>query len=131
MPTEKTESEVTHKNDAEKTKTQSNTESSKKVVVRRNKVTRASTKPAKTVKALTSTASLKPIDVTDPKFYLNREINWVDFDRKVLGQASDTLVPILERVKFLSIFYNNLDEFFMVRVANVWKQVQSLSLIHI
>lgn len=67
----------------------------------------------------------KPVDVTNPDFYLNREINWIDFDKKVLEQASDTSVPLLERVKFLSIFFNNLDEFFMVRVANVWKQVQS------
>lgn len=67
----------------------------------------------------------KPVDVTNPEFYLNREINWIDFDRKVLEQAADTSVPLLERVKFLSIFFNNLDEFFMVRVANVWKQVQS------
>ena len=65
----------------------------------------------------------KPVDVTNPDFYLNREINWIDFDKKVLEQASDTSVPLLERVKFLSIFFNNLDEFFMVRVANVWKQV--------
>lgn len=67
----------------------------------------------------------KPVDVTSPEFYLNREINWIDFDRKVLEQAEDKSVPLLERVKFLSIFFNNLDEFFMVRVANVWKQVQS------
>ena len=67
----------------------------------------------------------KPVDVSNPDFYLNREINWIDFDKKVLEQASDTSVPLLERVKFLSIFFNNLDEFFMVRVANVWKQVQS------
>ena len=46
----------------------------------------------------------KPVDVTNPDFYLNREINWIDFDKKVLEQASDTSV---------------------VRVANVWKQVQS------
>ena len=67
----------------------------------------------------------KPVDVKNPEYYLNREINWIDFDRKVLEQAQDTSVPLLERLKFLSIFFNNLDEFFMVRVANVWKQVQS------
>lgn len=67
----------------------------------------------------------KNIDLTDPSLYLNREINWIDFDRKVLEQSMDASVPLLERLKFLSIFYNNLDEFFMVRVANVWKQVQS------
>ena len=72
-----------------------------------------------------STEIAKNIDLTDPSLYLNREINWIDFDRKVLEQSMDASVPLLERLKFLSIFYNNLDEFFMVRVANVWKQVQS------
>ena len=72
-----------------------------------------------------SAEQTKVLDVTDPQYYLNREINWIDFDRKVLEQAADSSVPLLERVKFLSIVYNNLDEFFMVRVANVWKQVQS------
>lgn len=96
----------------------------KKPVVRRTK-TSSSAKPAKTVKSVNVSSSAKPVDVTDPAYYLNREINWIDFDSKVLEQAKDATVPLLERVKFLSIFYNNLDEFFMVRVANVWKQVQS------
>lgn len=92
--------------------------------MRRTK-TSSSAKPAKTVKSVNVSSSEKPVDVTDPAYYLNREINWIDFDSKVLEQAKDATVPLLERVKFLSIFYNNLDEFFMVRVANVWKQVQS------
>ena len=83
----------------------------------------AAKKAAGPAKAAPSVA--KVIDVTDPEYYLNREISWIDFDRKVLEQAQDPTVPLLERVKFLSIVYNNLDEFFMVRVANVWKQVQS------
>lgn len=96
----------------------------KKPVVRRTKSS-SSAKPAKTVKSVNVSSSNKPVDVTDPAYYLNREINWIDFDSKVLEQSKDATVPLLERVKFLSIFYNNLDEFFMVRVANVWKQVQS------
>ena len=65
------------------------------------------------------------IDLNDPKYYLNREINWIDFNEKVLSEAEDPRVPLLERVKFLSIFWNNLDEFFMVRVANVFRQEQT------
>lgn len=95
----------------------------KKTVVT-TKRTRSRSTPKKEVTVPVVKAG-KPVDVTSPEFYLNREINWIDFDRKVLEQAEDKSVPLLERVKFLSIFFNNLDEFFMVRVANVWKQVQS------
>ena len=64
-------------------------------------------------------------DLDCPNLYLNREINWLDFDAKVLEVAEDARLPLLERLKFLSIFYNNLDEFFMVRVANVMRQYSS------
>lgn len=60
-----------------------------------------------------------------PNLYLNREINWLDFNSKVLDQATDPKMPLLEQLKFLTIFHNNLDEFFMVRVANVMRQYHS------
>lgn len=65
------------------------------------------------------------VDLTEPSLYTNREISWIEFDRKVLETAIDPSVPLLERVKFLSIFFNNLDEFYMVRVMNLQRQARS------
>ena len=58
-------------------------------------------------------------DLRDPALYVNRELSWLDFNRRVLALARDEAMPLLERCKFMAITSSNLDEFFMVRVASV------------
>jgi len=66
-----------------------------------------------------------PVDLSDPSLYLNRELSWLEFNRRVLALAGDTSVPLLERLRYIAIFHANLDEFFMVRVAGLRRQVQA------
>ncbi|MBC7809670.1 MAG: RNA degradosome polyphosphate kinase, partial [Burkholderiales bacterium] len=59
-----------------------------------------------------------------PETYTNRELSWLEFNRRVLEMAKDPNVPLLERVKFLAIFSTNMDEFYMVRVAGFASKVK-------
>src|SRR5260370_25658894 len=66
-----------------------------------------------------------PPDLEHPSLYFNRELSWLDFNERVLQLGEDKTLPLLERIKFCAIYEDNLDEFFMVRVAGLHDQVDA------
>lgn len=76
-----------------------------------------------TDQSLSSVVAAAVPALDDPALYINREVSWLQFNWRVLEEALDPVQPLLERIKFLAIFAKNLDEFFMIRVAGVRRQV--------
>src|SRR6187549_2963692 len=80
---------------------------------------------AETVESVAPQRAPGPLDLEDPSLYFNRELSWLDFNDRVLQLAEDPSVPLMERVKFCAIYEDNLDEFYMVRVATLHDQVDA------
>lgn len=85
----------------------------------------ASVPPSASSPSLAPSGSGEATSLEDPGLFINRELSWLEFNQRVLDEACDPGVPLMERVKFLCIAASNLDEFFMVRVAGLKQQLSS------
>jgi polyphosphate kinase len=67
------------------------------------------------------------VDLSDKKYYINRELSWLEFNQRCLDEANNAENPVLERVKFLAICYNNLNEFLMIRMPGLLSKTPSIA----
>ena len=81
--------------------------------------------PSNIVALPSASEGSSPSRFSAPENFINRELSWLEFNRRVLEEAQDPTQPLIERVKFLTIFSSNLDEFFEIRVAGIKQQIES------
>src|SRR3954454_14201922 len=90
--------------------------------------TKAQTSTSETVANIVALPAAEPAvheRFSKPEYFINRELTWLEFNRRVLEEAQDPTQPLIERVKFLAIVSSNFDEFFEIRVAGIKQQIES------
>src|SRR6476659_177403 len=90
--------------------------------------TKAQTSTSETVANIVALPAAEPAvheRFSKPEYFINRELSWIEFNRRVLEEAQDPTQPLIERVKFLAIVSSNFDEFFEIRVAGIKQQIES------